>query len=111
MEPAAELAMDAAEVAAAEAGTETEIPAALQRPASAGATSVGRLVFVFQLDVGAGNILARSSDEHLLGRHDSRELVMADWPVVHWQVMSVTPQPDPGMADTRQGIFTALVRL
>lgn len=49
MEPAAELAMDAAEVAAAEAGIETEMPAALQRPASAGATSVGRLVLVFQV--------------------------------------------------------------
>lgn len=49
MEPAAELAADAAEVAAAEAGTETEIPAALQRPARAGATSVGRLVLLFQV--------------------------------------------------------------
>lgn len=58
----------------------------------------------------AENVLARSSDEHLLGRQDSSELVMADWPVVHWQVMSVTPQPDPGMADTRQGIFVRLVQ-
>jgi hypothetical protein len=106
----ADMDMDAAEVAAAEAGTETEIPAALQRPASAGATSVGQLVLVFQIDVGAGNILARSSDEHLLGRQDSSDLVIADWPVVHWQVTSVTPQPDPGMADTRQGIFVALVQ-
>lgn len=36
---------------------------------------------------------------------------MAAWPVVHWQVMSVTPQPDPGMADTRQGIFAQLAQV
>lgn len=30
---------------------------------------------------------------------------MAPWPVVHWQVTSVTPQPEPGMAATRQATF------
>ena len=46
-EATAELAADAAEVAT-EAGTETEIPAALQTPARAGATSVGRLVWIIK---------------------------------------------------------------
>lgn len=87
----AEVAAEAAELAAplgamvwTEAGTETEIPAAEQTPARAEAT------------------LGISSAEQREGRHCSRELVMAPWPVVHWQVTSVTPQPEPGMAATRQ---------
>ena len=103
---AAELAPEAAaDVAAAtEEGIATEMPAAAQIPARAAGTSVGRLGWVSMRRM-LGHILAASSAEQREGMQDSRELVREAWPVVHWHVTSVTPQPDEGMAATRQVTF------
>lgn len=60
-----------------------------------------------EIGVGGG-VRGTSSAEQRDGRHDSSELVMAAWPVVHWQFTSVTPQPEPGMAATRQATFVWL---
>jgi len=88
-EATAELAAEAAPEAAAEgarlAGTETEMPADSQMPARMGTS------------------LAWSSGWHLLDTQVVTDLVMAAWPVVHWHLTSETPQPDSGMAATRQG--------
>jgi hypothetical protein len=78
------VAAAAAEVARL-AGTETEIPADSQIPARMGTS------------------LAWSSGWHLLETHEVTDLVMAAWPVVHWHLTSETPQPEAGMAATRQG--------
>jgi hypothetical protein len=75
MEEVTELA--AVEVAT-EAGTETEIPAALQMPARAGATSVRRLVWcVKRVIMSIGDVLAKSSAEQREGTQDWSELVIA----------------------------------
>lgn len=63
------------------------------------------MVSVVKKGKGAENVLAASSAEQRVGMQDWSELVMAAWPVVHWQVTSVTPQPEPGMAATRQATF------
>ena len=82
---AAEAAELTAPVAAALAGTETEMPTAWQMPARTGAS------------------LAWSAGLHLLDTQEVTDFAMAAWPVVHWHFTSETPQPDSGMAATRQG--------
>ena len=111
-EATAELAAEAAPEAAAEgarlAGTETEMPADSQMPARMGTSSVGR---GSASSWGMGwtregfNVLAWSSGWHLLDTQVVTDLVMAAWPVVHWHLTSETPQPDSGMAATRQGTW------
>jgi hypothetical protein len=53
------------------------------------------------------DVLAWSSGWHLLETHEVTDLVMAAWPVVHWHLTSETPQPEAGMAATRQGTWVA----
>jgi hypothetical protein len=53
------------------------------------------------------DVLAWSSGWHLLETHEVTDLVMAAWPVVHWHLTSETPQPEAGMAATRQGTWWA----
>jgi hypothetical protein len=54
--------------------------------------------------VGEGDVLAISSGWHRPGAHARSESWIGPRPVVHWHFVSAMPQPELGMAATKQGI-------
>lgn len=100
------------EVAAAVGISEIVTPALAQRDWTAGASSrLGLLVMVSSSFKklgwmkGIGDVLSTSLSPHFVGAHDKIDSVIAVRPVVHWHFTSVTSQPEPGIAATKQGSY------